>query len=436
MTAPRRALSLEPVPSSSVGVVEELAAGLRRAATALETEAGGLNRQSSALASVWSSRPSSGRAAGRLDAVADLCESWRDRAGRAASALAVFATALGHAKSTAAVANVRISEWNRRQPLAGTRFEVNPPSELRAAVIAARLAADRLRAAESFTARQLNECTSGEGGGATSVEARIRLVDGVAAATSTQVVEAIRAALNAVPPDLILIEESIRRLDRMTTDPASAAELIASLGPEFERLRALLPDPIVGFDNGEVLRRLAVLSALATSASVRPTPRSTPSPVPTPKTPGLGDMRRVPNDQPVVTESAVDRVLDFAEDTVVHPEHLAGFGSLGSDGGRLVAASWEKAGVVMPLTAIEQFATGRHVSVTHLQLGDLVFWAGDPTQAATITRVGIYTGDGTVLFTDAGGQKVESHQLDLHDLSLVRWAMRPADLFTSQNALD
>ena len=48
----------------------------------------------------------------------------------------------------------------------------------------------------------------------------------------------------------------------------------------------------------------------------------------------------------------------------------------------------------------------------------------------------VVTADGTVLFTDTGGQRVESHHLDLHDPSLVRWAMRPADLFTSQNALD
>ena len=60
--------------------------------------------------------------------------------------------------------------------------------------------------------------------------------------------------------------------------------------------------------------------------------------------------------------------------------------------------AYRQAGVNLPRTAAEQYlAVGTKVPLGQLEPGDLLFWATDPANAATIHHVAIYLGDGRML---------------------------------------
>jgi cell wall-associated NlpC family hydrolase len=58
----------------------------------------------------------------------------------------------------------------------------------------------------------------------------------------------------------------------------------------------------------------------------------------------------------------------------------------------LVLRAWQAAGVVIPRIAADQYGAGSHVPVSEAQAGDLVFFADDASDPATIVHVGISLG--------------------------------------------
>ena len=58
----------------------------------------------------------------------------------------------------------------------------------------------------------------------------------------------------------------------------------------------------------------------------------------------------------------------------------------------LVLRAWQAAGVVVPRVAADQYRAGSHVPVSEAQAGDLVFFADDASDPATIVHVGISLG--------------------------------------------
>jgi cell wall-associated NlpC family hydrolase len=58
----------------------------------------------------------------------------------------------------------------------------------------------------------------------------------------------------------------------------------------------------------------------------------------------------------------------------------------------LVLRAWQAAGVVVPRVAADQYDAGGHVPVSEAQPGDLVFFADDASDPATIVHVGISLG--------------------------------------------
>ena len=57
----------------------------------------------------------------------------------------------------------------------------------------------------------------------------------------------------------------------------------------------------------------------------------------------------------------------------------------------LTMASWAQAGVALPHNAAAQYASGRHISESELQPGDLVFYY------SPIHHVGMYIGNGKIV---------------------------------------
>lgn len=83
-----------------------------------------------------------------------------------------------------------------------------------------------------------------------------------------------------------------------------------------------------------------------------------------------------------------------------------GANTVGFDCSGLVTYAWARAGVRLPHYAPAQWAAGPHPSRDELQPGDLVFFAHDPSNPATIHHVGIYIGDGKMVEAPFTGARV------------------------------
>lgn len=63
----------------------------------------------------------------------------------------------------------------------------------------------------------------------------------------------------------------------------------------------------------------------------------------------------------------------------------------------LTGWAYRQAGVSLPRTSRQQWYAGRHVELGQLEPGDLLFWAVDVGDPATIHHVGMYVGDGQMI---------------------------------------
>lgn len=72
----------------------------------------------------------------------------------------------------------------------------------------------------------------------------------------------------------------------------------------------------------------------------------------------------------------------------------------------LTSAAYLAAGVVIPRVAADQFYAGAHVGVADLLPGDLVFYANNPANPATIHHVGMYIGNGLMVHAPHTGDVV------------------------------
>jgi cell wall-associated NlpC family hydrolase len=102
-----------------------------------------------------------------------------------------------------------------------------------------------------------------------------------------------------------------------------------------------------------------------------------------------------------------DTAVAFALSQVGKPYIYGGTGPFGYDCSGLALASWLAAGVHLPRTAAEQYYAGRHVPLSEVEPGDLIFWASDTADPSTIYHVAVSLGgDRTVQATETG-QSVE-----------------------------
>jgi cell wall-associated NlpC family hydrolase len=118
-----------------------------------------------------------------------------------------------------------------------------------------------------------------------------------------------------------------------------------------------------------------------------------------------------------------DVAVEFALSQVGKPYVYGAAGPYGYDCSGLALASWRVAGVELPRTASAQFYAGSHVPLGQLQPGDLIFWASDVTDPATIYHVAISLGGDRTVQATQTGQPVEV--VPLWPIGLVPLATRP-----------
>ena len=82
----------------------------------------------------------------------------------------------------------------------------------------------------------------------------------------------------------------------------------------------------------------------------------------------------------------------------------------------LTMAAWAQAGVSLPHSSSAQYSSGRHISESELQPGDLVFYY------SPISHVGMYIGNGQIVNALNPGAGVQIS--GLHDMPYVG-AVRP-----------
>ena len=118
-----------------------------------------------------------------------------------------------------------------------------------------------------------------------------------------------------------------------------------------------------------------------------------------------------------------DIAVEFALSQVGKPYVYGAAGPYGYDCSGLALASWRVAGVELPRTASAQYYAGSHVPLGELQPGDLIFWASDVSDPATIYHVAISLGGDRTVQATQTGQPVEV--VPLWPIGLVPVATRP-----------
>ncbi|MDP9183914.1 MAG: NlpC/P60 family protein [Actinomycetota bacterium] len=106
--------------------------------------------------------------------------------------------------------------------------------------------------------------------------------------------------------------------------------------------------------------------------------------------------------------------LDFAKAQVGDPYLWGATGPDAYDCSGLTGAAYRAAGISLPRTSREQWYAGQHVELGALQPGDLLFWANDPSNPATIHHVALYAGGGLMIAAPHSGDvvKVQGVYLD------------------------
>jgi cell wall-associated NlpC family hydrolase len=96
----------------------------------------------------------------------------------------------------------------------------------------------------------------------------------------------------------------------------------------------------------------------------------------------------------------------FAMRQLGKPYQWGAEGPAAFDCSGLTSAAYLAAGVVIPRVAADQFYAGAHVGVADLLPGDLVFYAFDAANPATIHHVGMYIGNGLMVHAPHTGDVV------------------------------
>ena len=115
----------------------------------------------------------------------------------------------------------------------------------------------------------------------------------------------------------------------------------------------------------------------------------------------------------VAPSPAAQQALSAARTQIGKPYEWGATGPGSFDCSGLTGWAYAQAGIGLPRTSREQWFVGHHVGLADLQPGDLLFWATDPTNPATIHHVAIYAGNGYMIAAPHTGANVQLQKVYL-----------------------
>ncbi|MCU1595281.1 MAG: hypothetical protein JWO12_2673, partial [Frankiales bacterium] len=110
---------------------------------------------------------------------------------------------------------------------------------------------------------------------------------------------------------------------------------------------------------------------------------------------------------PVDASPVAAAALGFAQGQLGKPYVWGATGPGAFDCSGLTGAAYAAAGLTLPRTSREQWFAGPQVALADLQPGDLLFWATDTTNPATIHHVALYAGNGLMVAAPHTGDVVK-----------------------------
>ena len=103
---------------------------------------------------------------------------------------------------------------------------------------------------------------------------------------------------------------------------------------------------------------------------------------------------------------AAGRAIAAASTHLGKPYLWGAVGPASFDFSGLTLTAYRAAGIALPRTSREQWYAGPQVALGDLQPGDLLFWATDVTNPATIHHVALYIGNGQMIAAPHAGAEV------------------------------
>jgi cell wall-associated NlpC family hydrolase len=140
---------------------------------------------------------------------------------------------------------------------------------------------------------------------------------------------------------------------------------------------------------------------------------------------GVTDPAGCGPDSASLPEGAARTAIQFALGELGKPYVWGATGPNTYDCSGLILRAFQTAGIDLPRVSREQFDSGGHVPVTQAQAGDLLFYATDPSDPATIHHVALYMGDDRMVEAPYSGEAVRVRPVPWNYSELVPLATRP-----------
>jgi peptidoglycan DL-endopeptidase CwlO len=140
---------------------------------------------------------------------------------------------------------------------------------------------------------------------------------------------------------------------------------------------------------------------------------------------GVADPAGCGPDSASLPEGAARSAISFALAEVGKPYVWGATGPNTYDCSGLVLRAFQAAGIDLPRVSREQFDAGGHVPVQQAQPGDLLFYATDPSDPATIHHVALYMGADQMVEAPYSGESVRVRPVPWNYSELVPLATRP-----------
>jgi cell wall-associated NlpC family hydrolase len=127
----------------------------------------------------------------------------------------------------------------------------------------------------------------------------------------------------------------------------------------------------------------------------------------------------------VLPQGVARTAIEFALGEIGKPYVWGATGPNTYDCSGLMLRAFQAAGINLPRVSRQQFYAGGHVPVSQAQPGDLLFYATDPSDPATIHHVTLYLGNDRMVEAPYTGERVRVRPVPWDYDELVPLATRP-----------